>query len=119
MNPGRYADRVENEPVPTGEIGDPPEHFRHAKKKIWREIVANSPPGVLKNSDRMTVELAAHLMDKLRNDEEGILKASEYTLLLNVLAKLGMNPIDRTRIAATPPDKKEKAADPWAELLQQ
>lgn len=47
-NPARGKAR-ENEPVPNGEIGDPPNHLPANVAECWREIVGFAHPGVLCN----------------------------------------------------------------------
>ena len=57
-NPARLKAR-ENEPEPTGGIGEPPARWKKpcsimpgAREEIWREYVSEALPGVLGNSDR-------------------------------------------------------------------
>ncbi len=58
----------ENEPRPLGPIGDPPAEFlvevsptaqRHLR--IWRELVARAPEGVLTRCDRAFLETACRV----------------------------------------------------------
>jgi hypothetical protein len=88
------------------------------ERTIYREIVRTAAAGSLANSDRMTVEVCAKLMHKLRSAET-LPRSSELTLLLNTLSKLGMNPVDRARLDLSLSPEPKKENDPWDELLNQ
>jgi len=102
------------EPVPTGPLGDPPERLSKEEKSAWHELVAIAPPGVLKNADRMVVELASRLLARVW--KEGIggrsgLAPGELSMLEKLLSKMGMSPADRSKVDFTKdgsPDRPQK-----------
>lgn len=111
-DPARYADRA-NEPVPSGELGPPPEHLDAETKSIWAELATIAPPGVLSNADRWVVEMLCHLMWKLRS---GIITTGETSNLLIALSRIGLTPADRSRVAVTKDGNKD-GNDPFGKLL--
>ena len=90
--PGRYKDRIEAgkaaqstkaNPVAQyakASIGRPPAHLTTDEKKVWNEIVKQSP--ALTQSDRLLLEVATKLLCKMRTDG---LKSAENTKLINLL----------------------------------
>lgn len=104
------------EPKPAGKIGDPPEQLKADEKDCWSELVAINP-NVLELRDRWHVEETACLMAlsrRLRAVGQR-LKAAEQSQLMNNLAKMGMNPADRSRV--TELRSEDKPDDPWNKLL--
>ena len=92
-----------DEPKPNGVIGDPPDTFDENLAAIWYELVSQTPANVLTRADRWAVEVACRLMQTLRT---GNYKASEVNALLSFLARMGLTPADRARIAI-PKEKEE------------
>jgi hypothetical protein len=116
-DPQRLAAR-EDEPKPAGPLGDPPEYFLLAERQAWTELSEQVPRGVLTIADRVLVEITSGLIARLRDrDPETArpLKAAEYNLVISCLARMGLTPADRSKIAAKPPDS-EKPADTFARL---
>jgi hypothetical protein len=116
-NPKRRRAR-ENEPKPTGPLGDPPEHLTREESAIWNELTQLCAPGVLKNSDRLHVELVCTLMARKRKDGIGGragLNNGELNTLGLFLAKVGMNPADRTKIGVTPEKQKDSPFKKFAQ----
>ena len=111
-NPQRFRDR-QSAPTPTADLGRPPKHLTPAERKTWKEIVSIIPPGVLANSDRIAVEVAARLLVRFRSGE--LSKASEISCLMSLLARFGMTPADRNKIGSTKPDKP-KETDEWSAI---
>ena len=97
------------------EIGQPPIYFSDAEAAIWHELIATSPKGVLKNSDRTTLEIATTLLNDFRQDRASF-NTSRLNALQKALASLGRTPVDRGRIAAPEPEKDPN--DPWAKLIR-
>jgi phage terminase small subunit len=95
--------RRENEPKPSGPLGEEPLHFDEELKAIWRELVVMVPAGVLTISDRWLVELACRTMQQVR---KGTALAAERNLLLSCLSRMGLTPADRSKIAV--PKEKEQ-----------
>jgi phage terminase small subunit len=134
-NPKMYEERVANEPVPTGAVGDPPRHVCKAQKIIWREIVEQT--GWLTSGDRIVLEMTCALLDKFRNpkmasktvkktDKEGnttvtkeewfeTMQTSEVAVLKNLLSSLGMTATDRAKVQApgTKETEEKKNDDPY------
>src|ERR1019366_3990770 len=95
-HPGRYAGRTDLASCPDG-IGNPPSHISIDRKNIWAELIAQLPEGHLQSADRFLLEVVTGLMAKQRNRRTLITKG-EITLLLNALSKLGLTPVDRSRV---------------------
>ncbi|MDP9267275.1 MAG: P27 family phage terminase small subunit [Acidobacteriota bacterium] len=92
----------ENEPRPTGPLGDPPESFEKEEKAMWFEISAQIPAGVATNADRISFELMCKIASKVR--EEGIggrhgASVGEVAQLNNLLGSFGLKPADRSKIS--------------------
>jgi hypothetical protein len=105
----------QNEPIPSGELGDPPYHLRIAEKRAWVELAAHAPPGVMKNSDRLLLEITCGLMAKLRdrNPMRGGLKAAELALLIQCLSRMGLTPSDRSKVGVP----EQPPANPFSEFV--
>lgn len=97
------------------EIGQPPIYFSETEAAIWNELIATSPKGVLKNSDRTTLEIATTLLNDFRQDRPSF-NTSRLNALQKALASLGRTPVDRGRIAAPEPVKDPN--NPWAKLIR-
>lgn len=90
---------------PTGAIGPPPAHWEQpgsypkgALAAIWNEFVAEALPGVLGNSDRKQLEIVCVLtFEARRTGSKNQFRAMAE--LRQHLAKLGMNPTDRSRVS--------------------
>lgn len=108
-NPGRYADRLNN-PKPAEELGEAPDFLSEEEAAVWNKLKEIIPAGVLGNSDIFMVELAARYIVYSRKNWP--LKPSEIAALTNIMGRLGLSPVDRTKIQVAP-DKKDDAADPW------
>ena len=109
-NPQRREDRAE-EPIPTGELGEPPVGLTPYQANIWRELAAIIPPGVAADCDRWLVELAVKLMAKVRR---GVARCSEVSQLLTCLSRMGMTPADRSRVKSMVKADAEKST--WDEI---
>jgi phage terminase small subunit len=116
-NPGRYASRYVAQVAPHRPIGAAPAHLPAAEKKIWKDLVRASQPGLLQKSDRFYLELCCKLVSRMR---AGDVKASELNSVANILSKLGMNPVDRIKLGVESPadPSKSKDKDEWDELDQ-
>lgn len=96
-NPQR-ADERENEPEPKAGIGEAPEWMCSDEKKAWDYIVGIAPIGVLGDSDRAYLEIAAELLALKRRVGVEKVEASKLNRLETMLSKLGLNPADRSRV---------------------
>jgi phage terminase small subunit len=89
-------------------LGKPPAHLSPAESAVWRELMKLTPRGHLQSSDRFFVEVACRLITCMWAGE---VKASELNAVMNVLSKLGLNPVDRAKlnlVPARPPGKSEE-----------
>lgn len=112
-DPKRYADRA-NEPRPTEPLGKAPNHLSPAQKKVWKELAAIAPAGVLTNADRWIVETTVILMTKIRS---GSFTSTDTGQLRQCLASLGLTPADRSRVSVEP-TKNTEPDDPWSNIIQ-
>lgn len=95
-HPSRFNDR---EPRPSAGIGEYPKNPAMDAAGCWNEIVDNACPHVLSCADRYCVEIAAHLMAEFRQSPTEF-TAARLTVLERCLGKMGMSPVDRTRVVA-------------------
>ena len=93
-NPKRYADR--SEPAGLRPLGKPSQYLSVEQRKCYREIAKSCHDGVLCQSDTIAVEMAAILLDKIRQNTA---KSAEMTLFNGFLSKFGMTPVDRSRVS--------------------
>lgn len=118
------AEARENEPIPPGPLGEPPERWRTAESdearilavlqiEAWHELELQVAKNVLTISDRVLVEVYCSLVARHRAGQ--VLKAAEYNLILSCLARMGMTPSDRSRLNV-PTDEKTKAVDTFSRL---
>jgi len=129
-DPGRYAGRTDGPECPES-IGNAPRHLSARVRAIWDEIISQIPEGMLRSPDRMLLEITCKLMDKYRSPRRykrtitkgdvttvewavDEMQTSEITLLTNSLGKLGLNPIDRSKVKVDA--KKPDVKSPWDEL---
>lgn len=101
------------DPQPAAEIGSPPDHLSDAEKQIWKDVVAESPAGVLQASDRLTLEVVASLMAEYRADKSQFTPA-KIGVLQRGLSSLGYTPVDRARLGVSA--RQQVTDDPWAEF---
>src|ERR1035437_1518332 len=113
-HPGRYAGRTDLASCPDG-IGEPPAHISIARKNIWAELVAQLPVGHLQSADRFLLEIVTGLMAKQRNRRVLITKG-EVSLLINALSKLGLTPVDRSRVIIPAKPKASVYSQGWDDL---
>lgn len=78
-------------------IGPAPEHMDEDAASVWDEIVGNTAPGVFQSSDRPMMEMLANLLTEYRANPAGF-GGRKYQTLLNLLARAGMTPSDRSRV---------------------
>jgi phage terminase small subunit len=113
-HPGRYAGRTDLTPCPSG-IGEPPSHVSTARKNIWQELIAQLPEGHLQSADRFLLEVVTGLMAKQRN-RRALITKGEISLLLNALSKLGLTPVDRSRVIIPVKPQKNAYSEGWDDL---
>ena len=104
-NPDRGRAR-ENEPVPNGPMGDPPDYFDELHAAQWRLMAAEAH--WLTSADAFMFEVAVKYMVRFKI---GTTDSKSDSLLINVLNKLGFGPAERSKISA-PGAKKEEEDKP-------
>lgn len=128
--PGKRAP-PKDEPIPEGELGDPPEQLSPAQAKIWQYYLSNSPKGLLTPIDRGVMAVyviaeslflqAVELQAKRPMVTAGtvtksgtVLTVSPYLRIIREFAtemrgaayELGFTPSARTKIKAAKSDGK-------------
>ncbi len=101
-NPNRKPE-AGTEPELKAGVGSPPEYLEDDVKAVWHEIVSLACDGVLGDSDRLILELAATLMAEFRRggrDEQGrpLFTDARLSRLQAALGQLGMTPADRSKV---------------------
>src|SRR4051794_33452283 len=94
----------ENEPVPAGPLGDPPDYLSAAAQNVWHELASHVPEGVLTIADRFLVEIVSRQMARLRAGED--LKAAEINQIISCLSRMGLTPADRSRVQVPKPPEE-------------
>jgi hypothetical protein len=94
-----------NEPQPQKPLGAPPKHLTDDQKKLWREFKLKVLPGVAFDSDSWMVEQIVKLMDRFRKDT---LSEAGANRLSNLLARFGMSPADRAKVASSAQQPKDE-----------
>lgn len=92
----KNPDRRRTDAISEGELGEAPDYFNPDQTQVWNEIKSQLPTGIAKSADRMWVEIASVLMLRFRTEKT---HATNISLLMTALARLGMSPIDRSRCA--------------------
>ncbi len=93
----------ENEPPPGGPLGPPPKEFDEAHQARWNEITEWCP--WLEASHRFQVEAVCRLIVRMRNE----FKSADVGILTAALSKLGMNPVDRSKVQMPRAEEKKKS----------
>lgn len=104
VHPERAAARAE-EPVDLPDISGPPASFTGEFLTAWNDIVSTCARGVLKESDRLSVEIASRLLAKFRVSGA---EPSEKSQLIALLGKFGMNPSERSKVSGGSKKKENK-----------
>jgi P27 family predicted phage terminase small subunit len=139
LNPTRHGRDRSREPIPLGDLDEPPHDLTDSQEAIWRYAVANMPRGVMKRIDRDMLRIwveasdrhnTARLMQAMLDQDAKLklliktkngLEPSPYNDILDQTAKtmirvaqeLGFSPAARPRIKVEPPDTIEgKLAEP-------
>lgn len=97
--------RRPKEPAVDKPLGSPPKHLAAPQQKAWKELAKQMPPGVARHSDRIAFEMMAVLLCKFR---AGTAMAAESSQLLNLCARFGMTPADRTKVSSSEAPKQSK-----------
>ncbi len=100
-NPKREAERLLNEPVPEGGIGDPPREFLRPESEmancyleLWNETISWYPSDWLTRMDRGAI----YSIVKLRYKEQrGVLKGGELSSLLSLYSQMCLTQASRSK----------------------
>lgn len=101
-----------NEPEPTEPVGEPIISLTNRERALYDEIVALSHEGTTYRPDTVIVAMAAKLLCRIEQDDEATMSC--YGQLMQCLARLGMTPSDRRKLAQM--DKPKEAADGFEEF---
>ena len=99
QNPGRYKGTV---PEHKDALGSAPEYMSEEAVVCWNELASKCLPGVMTHADSNVLELAANLLAEYRRDVVAF-QIGKYTHLIGCLARLGMSPADRQKLAIENP----------------
>lgn len=132
-NPARKRARAGEPKIKAG-LGDPPAEWAAGAEHnarfaglltAWQEIAAQDVCRVLNCSHRDLVEIACHLKYKIRRASAGYGKATsgDFSQLTNVLGKMGMTPVDSSRVSGSVtlpgqgPSSESAQSRNWGELV--
>lgn len=87
----------------------PPSHLSQDCVRAWHEVVKRVPPEVLSGTDELAIEIVATLLASwwLTKDLDVLKELRQW------FSKLGMTPVDRTKI---PAPKKNERGNPFANV---
>jgi len=100
--------RTRVDPEDDRPFGDPPEDLTPEQVVQWHRIVRGAIEGVLKFSDRISVEWAAELLVKKKI---GAASSAELTILRGLLNAFGMDPSGRAKLSIPKKTAKNEFAD--------
>jgi P27 family predicted phage terminase small subunit len=122
----RMAERA-NEPVPAGDLCDPPNHLNEHQLEIWSHAIEHSPHGLLKELDQalLTTWCVAQSIHqeatKALNNGPTVIKTpngmpiqspwlgilnKQAIIMRSLISELGFSPASRTRIAIDHDDEE-------------
>lgn len=90
------------DPPTDGPIGRAPRQKPLTLAEAWNYIVKCAPKGALRDRDRVYLEVAASLFVQFRQSPAEFHPAKLARLEM-MLAKMGMNPADASRVSVTKP----------------
>jgi phage terminase small subunit len=102
-DPQRLTRRL-NVPKPSKDIGRPPALLSAQEKEVWKQVVRESPPGVLTVSDRMALTYLCRVWARyLKYGEHTGGKSKGVTSkqmqnVMQMFANFGMNPLARSKL---------------------
>ena len=108
-DPQRYQKTVPKSALP---LGDYPEVRSTDPKECWFELAALAIPGVLTGSDRVLMEVLAHLLAEFRTSPVDF-SGAKLAQLIGICARFGMSASDRNKLGV---DKPKDDENPFAAL---
>jgi len=127
-----------HEPIPIGELIDPPETMTESQQERWRFYIEHTPRGMLKHIDRSALSSLIIAEDTLMKANEmlsktgllirgdygprpnpllGIMHKAQMTIL-RACSEIGFSPTSRPRIGQVPPTAPMAAPKPTAKAPQ-
>jgi phage terminase small subunit len=94
QNPGRARP---TEPTTDKPIGGPPNWLSSTEKTVWHELVKQSLPGVLMESDRLMFAVLVRLAAKFRSGDEPMM-GIEIAQMISLSSRFAMTPADRSKV---------------------
>jgi P27 family predicted phage terminase small subunit len=129
-NPGKRRLNA-SEPMPLGDLFEPPAHLNDRQRRVWSEAIAAAPGGLLKRLDGSVllvwvVAADLHAMATTEVEKYGAVIAAPKTempmqspwvavmnrqalLMLRASAEMGFTPASRSRINVNGGQKAEKS----------
>lgn len=108
-NPKR---RPKNEVRPRAGIGPAPSSPPSDFAAVWDELVGMICPGVAGNSDRLALEILAHLVCEFRRSPLEMTGA-KLARIEALMSRFGLTPVDRQKIKAPESDPETKPEDQY------
>ncbi len=134
-NPGKRPVN-DAEPVPKGDLFEPPVQLTDSQREIWSHAIADAPVGLLKKLDasvvltwvvacdlhrQATAEVARHGMviqgagAPYQNPHLSILNR-QAMIMIRAAEQLGFTPSSRSRVKVTPYNPDTLGDNPYAEF---
>lgn len=99
--------RYEGEPPKSSlSIGEAPGHMGANAQSVWMEIQSVIVDGVLTATDRVMFETLCNLVAEYREDPKEF-AVGKYSHLISCLARFGMSPSDRGKLAIEKPKEDD------------
>ena len=90
-----------SEPTVDRPIGKAPTSMSAPERKVWKELAAQSCPGVLMESDRLMFAVLVRLAAKFYANAP--MAAAETAQLITLSSKFALNPADRSKVSVEKP----------------
>ena len=94
-NPSRRRKVIKASDEP---IGSPPGYLTQEQVDVWHEILRIAPPGIIKATDRMPLEVLTCLMCEFRQGPT-LFTASRIAQLMALFGRFGLTPADREKMS--------------------
>ena len=125
------------EPIPTGNLTEPPSHLTADQIEIWNFAIKNAPPGLLKRLDTSVLETWVVSYDHYKKLNESIQKEGylftspngypithpnmtqlnkQAMIMLRAASDMGFTPASRSKIVVNEEKVKD---DPWSKLANE
>lgn len=104
--------RARKDAETAGPLSSAPAHLGGAALHAWNEIAQHAPLDVLTDSDRIALELAAHLLAQFRDNPVDF-PSTKLVRLEALLGKFGMTPADRAKVGGK---REAPKGNPFADL---